>query len=276
MRFSLLLLHAFFFLLQTFTSAASSRDEEDVQDELQCTSEPLEVTMTTPRLDERLARYNVDPNIWNPYSTFDNLCRVGGDGEPGLRCFCMRAGTINQVECNLHPLWTFWQTHLSFLLCIEHCTCVPPPTAGAGSSRDSAAVAGRSKWLPQNQRGSSDRRQKSGWPLRIWKKTKRFCGIQECHSNLDCAGMSCGRTICGAVPMAPGAYEHSGACLLVSQPSIFEASSLSSLSSLGGRSVEGDGACACNSTYVSNQCCWADDGLVWEDADAKMGQLLDI
>ncbi|KAI9678202.1 MAG: hypothetical protein M1817_006147 [Caeruleum heppii] len=32
-------------------------------------------------------------------------------------------------------------------------------------------------------------------------------------------------------------------------------------------------ACPCNSSYISEACCWQPEGLVWETADRKLGQL---
>jgi hypothetical protein len=42
---------------------------------------------------------------------------------------------------------------------------------------------------------------------------------------------------------------------------------------LGGRGLSMEEPCACNSTYVSAACCQSDDGMVWESAEMKLGEL---
>lgn len=78
--------------------------------------------------------------------------------------------------------------------------------------------------------------------------------------------------MCRVEKTAPSLFYGMGICSIIHSRMFRDVSG-----GLGGRDLADgssqDLACACNATYVSTKCCWADDGLVWESELAKLGEI---
>ena len=137
-----------------------------------------------------------------------------------------------------------------------------PGSSSGGSlgSSSSDLPASSSNNLPESSSSNSSDELAANMPHSPLSSPYQATCASNCSTNAECQG-SKGDCICRTQKetyvMGKGIVHFVAACMI----------------SLGGKRAE-DTPCPCNTTYVSQACCGAENGLVWEDETFKLGELL--
>ncbi|KAI9853895.1 MAG: hypothetical protein M1824_000819 [Vezdaea acicularis] len=223
---------------------------------------------------------------WDNSRSPEFLCLTpqGPDEPSTLGCYCEDFGA--DLICPDRPGWFDWNKAIQDY-CQGHCRCPgnkkplddprPPVRVPALDNiewvitqrepiQNKEKIKGRGK--KKNRPG-----RKPNHPPNAKSKPMQLsaCPDVRCKGFYDCA-------LAGALPGCVGlscvveevsrrVYQPWGTC-----SSITASRSLGLNSWVGRRDVR-EMTCACNSTYLSHGCCGAHEGFVWEEPEAKLGEI---
>ena len=209
--------------------------------------------------------------------TINQICLGHGDELPDAQCTCDKSSY--RTTCLGAEEWTPDQRQMIVeRLCQKVCHCNPLVYNDFSADEDdlnSLDAASDTGLMYGSMRKSFPFRTLQDVGKFLKGKCKWRCtGPRNCiERQKSCAHIA---TVCRVQETANGIFSSSGLCV----PPTMSISRASAYKGLVPREDSEKTAvvfesCACNRTYVSHACCESSDGFVWEERQAKLGEMME-